>query len=137
MTGHRADEEAKWLHVVTPEEVVLREGHEPLHQVSLTGAATDALQLGAVQDWLQVLPDEDELLQAGDPDLDAMTAESSGDDAPGSSNASPDDNDIDDVGALYGVADSDGGPEGLVLGDEKIAERDRHRWENDPRSKDP
>jgi hypothetical protein len=105
--------------------------------VSLTGAATDALQLGAVQDWLQVRPGQDEMFQAGDPDLDAMTAEASGEDAPGSTNASPDDSDIDDVGALYGVADSDGGPEGLILGDEKIAERDRHRWENDPRSKDP
>lgn len=136
MTGHRADEEASWLHVVTPEEALLREGHEPPHQVSLTGAATDALQLGAVQSWLEVRPDEDTLLQAGDPDLDAMTAEASGEDAPGSSNASPDDSDIDEVGELYGVTDFDGGPNGLVLGDERIAERDRHRWENDPRSKD-
>lgn len=137
MTGDRKDEEGSWLHMVTPEEALLREGHEPRHQVSLTGAAADALRLGAVQAWLEVRPDEDALFRAGDPDLDASTAEASGEDAPGSSNASPDDSDIDDVGALYGVADSDGGPEGLVLGDDLIAERDRHRWENDPRSKDP
>lgn len=135
MIGHRPDGQASWLHAVTPEEQALHRGHEPPHQASLTSAAMDALQLGAVRDGLRLSADEDELLQAGDPDLDAMLAGTSGEDAPGSSNPSPDDSAIDEVGALYGVDAS--GPDGLVLGDEPIAERDRHRWENDPRSKDP
>ena len=134
MTGHRPDEQASWLHAVTPEERALHQGHEPPHQASLTSAAIDALQLGAVRDGPRLHADEDELLQAGDPDLDAMLAATSGEDAPGSSNPSPDDSAIDEVGELYGVEQTD--PDGLVLGEEQIAARDRHRWEDDPRSKD-
>jgi hypothetical protein len=137
MPGHRPDEQAIWLHAVTPEDQALREGHEPPHQASLTSAACDALQLGAVRDVLEVRPGEGELFQAGDPDVDVMLAATSGEDAPGSSNPPPDDSAIDEVGALYGVQAMATGPDGLVLGEERVAERDRHRWENDPRSKDP
>ncbi len=77
---------------------------------------------------------DNEVLRAGDPDADPLLIEYSGDEAAGGSNASPDDNDVDALGRLYGVSMADR-PD-LVLGDDLIAPRDRDRWENNPASKD-
>lgn len=138
MTGRPVETPGGWLHVTTPEEALTQEGTEPRHETSLTGAAAEWLSTGSPTTWTDEgeMSDEQDTLRAGDPDSDADSIATSGDDAPGSSNGPPDDNDIDEVGALYGVAGADGGPDGLVLGDELIAARDRHRWENNPDSKD-
>jgi len=73
-------------------------------------------------------------LRAGDPDVDLLESEYNGEEIPGGSMATPDQNDVDDVDRAYGLTDEDGGD--VVLSEESRARRDRHRWELDPRSKD-
>jgi hypothetical protein len=72
-------------------------------------------------------------LTAGDVDADWVSAESSGDEAPGGDNPTPDQDVVDEIGRALGVEYDD--DEELQGGDE-IAERDRHRWELDPGSSD-
>ncbi len=45
----------------------------------------------------------------------------------------PDRNDVDDMGELYGVAETEGVP--LQLGADLVTPRDRDRWENNPDSR--
>ena len=72
-------------------------------------------------------------LTAGDVDADWGAAASSGDEAPGGDNPTPDQDVVDEIGRALGVEYDD--DEELQGGDE-IAERDRHRWELDPGSSD-
>lgn len=74
------------------------------------------------------------VLRAGDPDVNLLENEYSGDEVPGGSMPTPDQNNVDDVGRAYGLTDEDSGV--LVSTEELQARRDRHRWELDPRSKD-
>jgi Family of unknown function (DUF6335) len=70
-------------------------------------------------------------LTAGDVDADWESADSSGDEAPGGDNPTPDQDVVDEIGHALGVEYDD--DEELQGGDE-IADRDRHRWELDPNS---
>jgi len=70
-------------------------------------------------------------LTAGDVDADWEEAYSVGDEAPGGDNPTPDQDRVDDIGKALGVEYQDN--EELKASD-KIAERDRHRWELDPAS---
>ncbi len=70
-------------------------------------------------------------LTAGDVDADWVAAYSVGDEAPGGDNPTPDQVVVDEVGEALGVEYKDG--EELAATD-KIASRDRHRWELDPAS---
>jgi hypothetical protein len=70
-------------------------------------------------------------LTAGDVDADWEEAYSVGDEAPGGDNPTPDQDRVDDIGKALGVEYQDN--EELKAAD-KIAERDRHRWELDPAS---
>jgi hypothetical protein len=70
-------------------------------------------------------------LTAGDVDADWESADSSGDEAPGGDNPTPDQDVVDEIGRALGVEYED--DEELQGGDE-IADRDRHRWELDPGS---
>jgi hypothetical protein len=72
-------------------------------------------------------------LTAGDVDADWESADSTGDEAPGGDNPTPDQDVVDEIGRALGVEYAD--DEELQGGDE-IADRDRHRWELDPSSKD-
>ncbi len=72
-------------------------------------------------------------LTAGDVDADWQSAEAVGDEAPGGDNPTPDQDVADEIGRALGVEYDD--DEELQGGDE-IADRDRHRWELDPDSKD-
>jgi len=72
-------------------------------------------------------------ITAGDVDADWQSAETVGDEAPGGDNPTPDQDVVDDIGRALGVEYAD--DEELQGGDE-IADRDRHRWELDPSSKD-
>ena len=72
-------------------------------------------------------------LTAGDVDADWEDAYSVGDEAPGGDNPTPDQDRVDDIGKALGVQYEDN--EELKAAD-KIAERDRHRWELDPASSD-
>ncbi len=72
-------------------------------------------------------------LTAGDVDAKWQDAYALGDEAPGGDNMTPDQDRVDDIGKALGVEYDD--DEELMGGDE-IAERDAHRWELDPASKD-
>jgi hypothetical protein len=73
------------------------------------------------------------VLTAGDLDAKWEDAYAVGDEAPGGDNPTPDQDRVDDIGRALGVTYS--GSEELRASD-KVAERDRHRWELDPASSD-
>lgn len=70
-------------------------------------------------------------LTAGDVDADWESAYSVGDEAPGGDNPTPDQDIVDDIGHAIGVEYEDNEE---LKGEEKIAKRDRKRWELDPAS---
>jgi hypothetical protein len=70
-------------------------------------------------------------LTGGDIDANWEEAYSSGDEAPGGDNPTPDQDVVDEIGRALGVEYDD--HEELKSAD-KIAGRDRHRWEYDPAS---
>jgi hypothetical protein len=71
------------------------------------------------------------VLTGGDVDADWQDAYSVGDEAPGGDNPTPDQDRVDDIGKALGVTYDDN--EELKASD-KIADRDKHRWELDPAS---
>jgi hypothetical protein len=71
------------------------------------------------------------VLTGGDVDADWEDAYAVGDEAPGGDNPTPDQDRVEDIGKALGVQYEDA--EELKAAD-KIAERDRHRWELDPAS---
>ena len=70
-------------------------------------------------------------LTGGDIDADWESAYSVGDEAPGGDNPTPDQNNVDDIGLALGVEYDDNEE---LEGADKIEERDKHRWEDDPAS---
>ena len=70
-------------------------------------------------------------LTAGDVDADWESAYSVGDEAPGGDNPTPDQDIVDDIGRAVGVEYEDNEE---LKGADKVAKRDRHRWELDPAS---
>lgn len=72
-------------------------------------------------------------LTGGDVDADWQSAESIGDEAPGGDNPTPDQDVVDDIGRSLGVEYAD---DEELQGGAEISERDHHRWELDPSSKD-
>lgn len=76
-------------------------------------------------------PESAVALAAGDRDVRWEAAASVGDEAPGGDNPTPDQDVVDLIGRSLGVEYDDNEE---LRGAEKIAERDRHRWELDPAS---
>jgi hypothetical protein len=70
-------------------------------------------------------------MTGGDVDADWEDAYAVGDEAPGGDNPTPDQDVVDDIGRALGVEYQDNEE---LKGSDKIAERDRHRWELDPAS---
>ena len=74
----------------------------------------------------------DHLINLFDPKTGTLSRSySTGDEAPGGDNPTPDQNNVDDIGLALGVEYEDNEE---LEGAEKIEERDRHRWEHDPES---
>jgi hypothetical protein len=71
------------------------------------------------------------VLTGGDVDANWEEAYAVGDEAPGGDNPTPDQDRVDDIGKALGVTYEDNEE---LKGVDKIAERDRHRWELDPAS---
>ena len=67
---------------------------------------------------------------AGDPDVDVEEAYFSGEEAPGGDNSTPDQDVVDEIGKALGLQYEDA----EELDTDKVAERDKHRWELDPAS---
>jgi hypothetical protein len=72
-------------------------------------------------------------MTGGDIDANWEDAETVGDEAPGGDSPTPDQDIVDEIGKALGIEYED--DEELQGGDE-LVERDRHRWELDPASKD-
>ena len=72
-------------------------------------------------------------MTGGDVDADWEDAYAVGDEAPGGDNPTPDQDIVDDIGRALGVEYQDNEE---LKGADKIAERDKHRWELDPASSD-
>lgn len=72
-------------------------------------------------------------ITAGDVDADWESAYSTGDEAPGGDNPTPDQDVVEEIGKALGVEYQDN--EELKSSD-KIIQRDKHRWELDPASSD-
>ena len=72
-------------------------------------------------------------LTSGDVDADWESAEAVGDEAPGGDNPTPDQDVVDEIGRALGVEYED---DEELQGGAEISDRDRHRWELDPSSKD-
>ncbi len=70
-------------------------------------------------------------LTGGDVDADWEQAYSSGDEAPGGDNPTPDQDIVDEIGRALGLEYDD---DEELKGAGKIEERDKHRWELDPAS---
>jgi len=76
-------------------------------------------------------PGADPTLSAGDVDARWEAAESEGDETVAGSMATPEQNDVQEMGAAMGITYAD--DEVLKVG-EKERSRDKHRWELDPAS---
>jgi hypothetical protein len=72
-------------------------------------------------------------LTGGDVDADWEDAEAVGDEAPGGDNPTPDQDVVDEIGRAIGIEYDD---DQELQGGDEVAERDRHRWELDPASKE-
>jgi hypothetical protein len=70
-------------------------------------------------------------MTGGDVDADWEDAYAVGDEAPGGDNPTPDQDRVDDIGRALGVEYQDNEE---LKGADKIAQRDKHRWELDPAS---
>jgi hypothetical protein len=70
-------------------------------------------------------------LTGGDVDADWQNAYSSGEEAPGGDNPTPDQQRVDDIGKALGVEYQDNEE---LRGVDKIDDRDKKRWELDPAS---
>ena len=106
---------------------------DPPHAGSLTALTAEALRAGVVGGGrvlrLPSIPRDTDIL-CGDPDDEELGNEYVGDELPGGSASTPDQNDVDEIGRLYGVQEEDSGE--LRTSAELLAGRDRHRAELRP-----
>jgi hypothetical protein len=101
---------------------------------STTAVAAEAMRTGVIPGATRrrpsEIPSEDGIL-FGDPDTGVLANEYGGEDTPGGSSPTPDQNDVDAIGRAYGVAEEDSGS--LRTTSELLAGRDRRRPELTPR----
>ena len=102
---------------------------------SATAVAAEAQRTGVVpleaRGPREEIPGEGKNIRVGDPDDSVMDNEYVGDETPGGSSPTPDQNNVDDIGLALGVEYEDNEE---LEGADKIVERDKHRWEDDPAS---
>jgi hypothetical protein len=104
---------------------------------SATAVAAEALRTGVVPAVPRrgrrggaEIPHEDDTLRMGDPDESALNNEFGGEDTPGGSSPTPDQNNVDEIGRAYGLQEED--VAGLRSGAEVLSRRDRRRPELTP-----
>lgn len=106
------------------------EDAEERKEQSPTAVAAEALQKGirpGPPAREPAIPTEDETIRVGDPDDDSLRNEYSGEDTPGGSTPTPDQNDVDEIGRAYGLQEEDSGA--LQSAGEVLRRRDRRRPE--------
>ena len=82
----------------------------------------------ALHDRIEKHHETSPALTAGDVDADWEQAYSSGDEAPGGDNMTPDQDVVDEIGAALGVEYDD---DEELQGGAEISERDAHRWDDE------
>jgi len=97
---------------------------------SATAVAAEAYRTGVVPlvagERPEEIPGEAERIRVGDPDDHTIDNEYVGDETPGGSSPTPDQNSVDDIGSAYGLQEEDAaGP--LRSATEILQRRDRHR----------
>jgi hypothetical protein len=101
---------------------------------SATALAAEALRTGILPAHQArrraVLPREDEMICVGDPDDDSLANEYVGDETPGGSSPTPDQNEVDDIGRAYGLQEEDAGD--FHAAGEILERRDHRRAELRP-----
>lgn len=110
---------------------------EAPHVSSPTAVAAEALRTGivplAAPRHRVAIPGESEIIQVGDPDDRSLANEYVGEETPGGTAPTPDQNDVDAIGRAYGLQEEDTGA--LRSAGEVLARRDRHRIELQPPAK--
>lgn len=101
-----------------------------VHTPSPTAIAAEALRLGVAPEPKVPrrpvdIPRDGDTLLVGDPDDSALDNAYVGDETPGGSSPTPDQDRVDDIGRAYGVQEADSGA--LKSTAEILDERDRHR----------
>ena len=111
-----------------PVEEVRRPGNSP------TAVAAEALRTGILPVPLDVrrrrVLGEGEVIRVGDPDDDTLANQYVGEETPGGTAPTPDQNGVDEIGRAYGLQDEDSVP--LRSAAEVLSRRDRHRSELRP-----
>ena len=97
---------------------------------SSTAVAAEAQRTGvmpfASSERPEEIPGEADRIRVGDPDDRAIDNEYVGDETPGGSSPTPDQNSVDEIGSAYGLQEEDAaGP--LRSASEILQRRDRHR----------
>ncbi len=104
------------------------------HVSSPTAVALEALRTGVVparaRPVREQIPHEDATIRVGDPDDSVLGNEYVGDETPGGSASTPDQNGVDEIGRVYGLQEEDTGA--LQSVGEVLRRRDRHRSELTP-----
>ena len=108
-----------------------RREQEAPHVSSPTAVAAEALRTGVSPGPARQRRDDDtreaDKMRVGDPDDNALRNEYSGEDTPGGSTPTPDQNDVDAIGTAYGLQEEDSGA--LRSAAEVLTRRDRKRPE--------
>jgi uncharacterized protein DUF6335 len=101
---------------------------------SPTAVAAEALRTGVIPlvaaRRRDEIPGEGETIRAGDPDDSSLANEYVGEETPGGTTPTPDQNSVDEIGRVYGLQEEDTGA--LRSGAEVLTRRDRHRQELQP-----
>jgi hypothetical protein len=97
-----------------------------------TAASAEALRTGVVpcagrNRQRTEIPREGETIRAGDPDDRVLANEYAGEETPGGSATTPDQNEVDAIGRAYGLQEEDAGT--LRCASEILTRRDRRRSE--------
>ncbi len=102
------------------------------HVASPTAVAAEALRTGVLPATRprSEIPREGETIRVGDPDDRILANEYVGEETPGGTTPTPDQNDVDEIGRAYGLQEEDSGA--LRSGAEVLSRRDRHRQELRP-----
>jgi hypothetical protein len=121
----------------TPEDYVMTDrGREVPHNSSPTAIAAEAMRSGLFPPKREEeIPGEDNRLRSGDPDVDPLRNEYVGEEMPGGSMPTPDQNNVDEVGRLYGVNELDSGA--LRAAEELLERRDARGWASEQKERTP
>jgi hypothetical protein len=98
---------------------------------SATAVAAEAMRTGVIPLTTprrrESIPGESERIRVGDPDDQSLANEYVGEETPGGSAPTPDQNSVDEIGRAYGLQEEDTGA--LRSAAEVLTRRDRHRQE--------